>query len=87
MGLIGYRITRDRTVVLERNRYIVISYSLNSFFFIRVINVMMFERFFFFFFFNFLEFLIPLYFTSATNCPSDCIILYRTTRSFPGNEL
>lgn len=33
MGLIGYRITRDRTVVLERNRYIVISYSLNSFFF------------------------------------------------------
>lgn len=49
MGLIGYRITRDRTVVLERNRYIVISYSLNSFLFIRVINVMMFERFFFFF--------------------------------------
>lgn len=40
---------RSNGVVLERNRYIVISYSLNSFLFIRVINVMMFERFFFFF--------------------------------------
>lgn len=87
MGLIGYRITRDRTVVLERNRYIVISYSLNSFFFYSSYKCYDVREILFFFFFNFLEFLIPLYFTSATNCPSDCIILYRTTRSFPGNEL
>lgn len=39
------------------------------------------ERFFFLSFLIFLEFLIAVYFTSGTNCPSDRIILYRTTRS------